>query len=107
VASEIQKPVHSCGTTAKATGFNDSFVFARGTHFVPLNQQPKLALSEMKKLYPGWKVYQERMGYGPSTAPIALWEVTVNKACHMSAFLIPDKLLRSMTIEASYSSILG
>jgi hypothetical protein len=31
VASEIQKPVHSCGTTAKATGFNDSFVFARGT----------------------------------------------------------------------------
>jgi hypothetical protein len=33
---QIQKPVHSCGTTASATGFDDSFIFARGTHFVPL-----------------------------------------------------------------------
>jgi hypothetical protein len=51
----------------KATGFNDSFVFARGTYFVPLkNQQPKLALSEMEKLYPSWKVYQEWMGFDSS-----------------------------------------
>jgi hypothetical protein len=49
VASETQKPVHPCGITAKATGFKDSFVFARGTYFVPLkNQQPKLALSKME-----------------------------------------------------------
>jgi hypothetical protein len=63
VASEMQKPVHSCGTTAKTTGFDDASIFLRGTLFVPLkNQQPKLALSEMEKLYPSWKVYQGRMG---------------------------------------------
>jgi hypothetical protein len=29
------RTVHSCGTTASATGFDDSII-ARGTHFVPL-----------------------------------------------------------------------
>jgi hypothetical protein len=44
---QIQKPVHSCGRTAKATGFDNSFIFAQGTHFVPLKDHinPELALS--------------------------------------------------------------
>jgi len=29
--------------------------------------------------------------------------VTVNKACHMSTSLISDKLVRSMTIDASFN----
>jgi hypothetical protein len=79
VASETQKPVHPCGRTAKATGFKDSFVFARGTYFVPLkNQQPKLALSEMEKLYPSWKVDQGWMGFDSSTEPISLGKMAVN-----------------------------
>ena len=62
VASEIEKPVHSCGRTAKATGFDDSFIFARGTHFrssetINLNQPYRdgEAVSEIKSLSKdGW-----------------------------------------------------
>jgi hypothetical protein len=46
---EIEKPAHFCGATAKATGFDDSFIVLRGTSFVPLEDPltQARALTEM------------------------------------------------------------
>jgi hypothetical protein len=82
VTSEKQKPVHSCGTTAKATGFDDSFIFCRGTQFVPLKVHynpigDEEALSKDEKSI---KVYGLRR---LDSLPLALGKVTVNNKNEM------------------------
>jgi hypothetical protein len=59
----------------------------------------------MKKLYPSWKVYQGWMGCDPSTAPIALWEVTVNRAYHMSNFSYSGQTVEEITMERLISDL--
>ena len=100
VASEIEKPVHSCGRTAKATGLDQSFIFARGTHF---RSSETINLSQpyrMVKLYPSLS----RMGYDSiDKTPIALRKVAVNNVYDMSIslshfsclFCAPDSTARN------------